>query len=89
VGPLGLLRGRGLRDLASDAAFGLEIADARIVATVSLCALLGALYAGVAFAVAGVAGRPGLVLSIGLGLALVGYLVAALLPLSNVLEAWA
>ena len=78
-----------MRDLASDAAFGLEIADARIVATVSLCALLGALYAGVAFAVAGAAGRPGLVLSIGLGLALVGYLVAALFPLSGVLEAWA
>jgi len=75
--------------LASDAAFGLEIADAPIVATVSLCALLGALYAGLAIAVAGVVGRPGLVLSVGLGLALVGYLVAALLPLSNVLEAWA
>lgn len=74
--------------LASDAIFGLEISDARIVATVWLCALLGALYAGIAFVVAGLAGRPGLVLSIGLGLALVGYLVAAVFPLSDVLEAW-
>ena len=75
--------------LASDAAFGLEIADAPIVATVSLCALLGALYAGIAIAVAGVVGRAGLVLSVGLALALVGYLIAALFPLSGVLEAWA
>jgi len=78
-----------LSQLASDAAFGLEISVARIVATVCLCTLLGAIYAGLAIAVAGVVGRPGLVLSVGLGLALVGYLVAALLPLSNVLEAWA
>jgi ABC-2 type transport system permease protein len=75
--------------LASDVAFELEIADARVVETVALCALLGALYAALAFAVAGVVGRPGLVLSVGLGLALVGYLVAALFPLSDALEAWA
>jgi ABC-2 type transport system permease protein len=75
--------------LASDAAFGLEIADERIVATVTLCALLGALYAGLAIAVAGIIGRPGPVLSIGLGLALVGCLVAALFPISDTLDAWA
>lgn len=75
--------------LVSDAAFGLEIADARVVETVALCALLGALYAGLAFAVAGITGRPGPVLALGLGLALVGYLVAALFPLSDVLEGWA
>lgn len=75
--------------LASDAAFGLEIADAPVIATVALCTLLGALYAGLAIAVAGVVGRPGPVLAIGLGLALVGYLVAALFPLSDVLESWA
>jgi ABC-2 type transport system permease protein len=75
--------------LVSDAVFGLEIADARVVATVWLCALLGALYAGVAIAVAGLVGRPGPVLSVGLGLALLGYLVAALFPLSDVLEPWA
>jgi ABC-2 type transport system permease protein len=75
--------------LASDAAFALEIADARIVATVGLCTLLGAVYAGIAIATAGLVGRPGLVLSVGLGLALVGYLVAALFPLSDALQAWA
>jgi len=75
--------------LASDAAFGLEIADERIVDTVTLCTLLGALYAGLAIALAGVIGRPGPVLAIGLGLALGGYLVAALFPLSDVLDAWA
>jgi len=75
--------------LVSDAAFGLEIADARVVETVALCALLGALYAGLAFAVAGITGRPGPVLALGLGLALVGYLVAALFPLSDLLEGWA
>jgi ABC-2 type transport system permease protein len=36
-----------------------------------------------------VTGRPGPVLAVGLGLALLGYLVAALLPLSSVLESWA
>jgi ABC-2 type transport system permease protein len=75
--------------LASDAAFELSIADDRIVATVALCTLLGALYGAVAIAVAGFVGRPGPVLAVGLGLALVGYLVAALFPLSDVLDAWA
>jgi ABC-2 type transport system permease protein len=73
--------------VASDAAFALEIADSRIIATVCVCALLGALYAGIAIAVAGLMGRPGPVLAV--GLALVGYLVAALFPLSNVLDTWA
>ncbi len=78
-----------LSQLASDIAFGLEIDESLIVATVALCTLLGALYAAVAIAVAGVVGRPGPVLAVGLGLALVGYLVAALFPLSDVLDAWA
>ena len=75
--------------LASDAAFGLEIATTRIVAAVCVCTLLGAFYAGIAIAVAGFVGRPGRVLSVGLGLALIGYLVAALFPLGDVLDAWA
>jgi ABC-2 type transport system permease protein len=75
--------------LVSDAAFGLEIATARIVATVGVCTLLGALFAGIAIAVAGLVGRPGPVLAAGLGLALIGYLVAALFPLSDVLDGWA
>ncbi|MCU0482928.1 MAG: ABC transporter permease [Chloroflexi bacterium] len=75
--------------LASDVAFDLAIADDRIVATIVLCTLLGALYAGVAIAVAGITGRPGPVLALGLGLALVGYLVAALFPQSEALAPWA
>ncbi|MFI5254369.1 MAG: ABC transporter permease subunit [Candidatus Limnocylindrales bacterium] len=77
-----------LSQLASDAVFDLQIGDDRVVATVVLSALLGAFYAGLAVAVAGFTARPGLVLSVGLGLALVGYLVAALFPLSDVLLPW-
>jgi ABC-2 type transport system permease protein len=75
--------------VASDAAFGLEIDGSRVVATVVLCTLLGAVYVGLAIAIAGIVGRPGPVLALGLGLALVGYLVAALLPLSDAVKAWA
>ena len=78
-----------LSQLASDAAFDLQVSNARIVATICLCTLLGVLYAGVAVAVAGITGRPGPVLAIGLGAALVGYLVAGLFPLSHVLDSWA
>lgn len=75
--------------LLSDVAFDLKIADSRIVSTVVLCSLLGAFYASLAIAIAGILARPGLVLSVGLGLSLVGYLVAALFPLSDVLAPWA
>lgn len=75
--------------LVADLAFGLEIATDRVVATIVLCGLLGVCYAGLALAVAGVTARPGLVLGIGLGAALVGYLVAVLLPLSDALEPFA
>jgi ABC-2 type transport system permease protein len=75
--------------LLSDAAFDLEIADSRIVSTIVLCGLLGAVYAGLAIAIAGIFPRPGLVLSVGLGLSLVGYLVVALFPLSDLLAPWA
>jgi beta-exotoxin I transport system permease protein len=74
--------------LVSDAAFDLEIETARIVSSIILCALLGAFYAGLSIAIAGAFARPGLVLAIGLGLALVGYLVAALFQLSEVLAPW-
>jgi beta-exotoxin I transport system permease protein len=77
-----------LSQLASDVAFDLEIADARILSTIALCALLGAFYAGLGIALAGLTARPGIVLSVGLGLALVGYLVAALFQLSDVLAPW-
>jgi ABC-2 type transport system permease protein len=75
--------------LLSDAAFDLEIADARIVSTVVLCGLLGGLYAGLVVAIEGILARPGLVLAVGLGMALIGYIVAALFPLSDVLGPWA
>jgi ABC-2 type transport system permease protein len=74
--------------LASDVVFALDIGDDRIIATIVLCALLGGFYAALSIAVAGSFGRPGLVLSVGLGLALVGYLVAALFQLSDLLAPW-
>ncbi len=75
-----------ISQLASHAAFGLEIANARVVRKVVLCTLLGALYAAIAIAVAGLVGRLGPVLAVGPGLALLGYLATALRPLSSVLE---
>jgi len=74
--------------LASDAVFGLQIETARVVATVVLCALLGAFHAGLCIAVAGAAARPGRLLSVGFGFAYAGYLVRALFPLSDVLAPW-
>jgi ABC-2 type transport system permease protein len=74
--------------LISDALFGLEIETDRIVATVVLCLLLGLLHAGVAALVAGWTGRPGLVLGVGVALAVGGYVVMALFPLSDALEPW-
>jgi beta-exotoxin I transport system permease protein len=71
--------------LVSDVLFDLEIPTDRIVATVALCGLLGAWHGGLALAVAGLAARPALVAGIGLGVALVGYLVAALFRLSDAL----
>jgi len=74
--------------LASDAAFGLRIDQSRVVATIVLCALLGALDAGLCIAIAGARARPSLVLSVGLGMAFASYLVAVLFPLNNVLGPW-
>lgn len=74
--------------LISDEIFGLEIAADRIIATVILCLLLGLFHAGVAALVAGWTGRPGLVLGVGIALAVAGYVVMALFPISNVLEPW-
>ena len=74
--------------LASDAVFGLPIETARVVATIVLCAPLGAFHAGLCIAVAGAAARPGRLLSVGFGFAYAGYLVRALFPLSDVLAPW-
>jgi ABC-2 type transport system permease protein len=74
--------------LASDAVFGLQIDASRVVATVALCALLGALHAGLCIGVAGAAARPGRLLSVGFSVAYAGYLVRALFSLSDVLAPW-
>ena len=74
--------------VAVDAAVGLQVDAGYLVATIALCALLGALYGSLAFAIAGLRARPSLVLGAGIGLALAGYLVAALFPLSSVLAPW-
>ena len=74
--------------LVADELVDLEIATDRIVPTVILCVLLGVLHAAVAALVAGWTGRPGLVLGVGMALAVGGYVVMALFPLSDVLEPW-
>jgi ABC-2 type transport system permease protein len=73
----------------SDVVFDLQIADARIVSTIVLCGLLGVFYASLAIALAGIAARPGIVLSVALGVAFAGYIVVALFPLSELLRPWA
>ena len=75
--------------LASDAAFGLEIASDRLAAAVVLSGLLALLHGGLALAVAGFAPKPSAVLGIGLTVLVAGFLVAALFPLSEPLRPWA
>ncbi|MGZ6271001.1 MAG: ABC transporter permease subunit [Candidatus Limnocylindrales bacterium] len=74
--------------LGSDALFDVPIDTTRVVATIVLCALLGAFMAGVCIAVAGASKRPGLVLSVGFGVAYTSYLVLALFQLSSLLAPW-
>jgi ABC-2 type transport system permease protein len=74
--------------LLADAAFGLSIGTDQVVATIVLCLLLGAFHAGGAAFVAGWTGRPGLVLAVGMALAVGGYVAIALFPISDVLEPW-
>ncbi len=72
--------------LLSDALFGLAIDDARVLATVTLCGVLALFYGGLALAVAGWWPRPSAVLSVSIAATVGGYLVSALLPLSDTLE---
>ena len=72
-----------LLQLASDAVAGLEIDTARVISTVVLCGLLALLFGALALAVAGWLPRPSVVLSIGIAATVGGYVVAALLPLSD------
>ncbi|MGH8914189.1 MAG: ABC transporter permease subunit [Acidimicrobiia bacterium] len=77
-----------IAQVAGDAMFGLEIDTGRVIATVVLCVLLGALYAGIAALVAGWTGRPGVALGVGVALAVAGYVAIALFPISEVLAPW-
>ena len=72
----------------SDEIFGMDIGADSVVTTVILCVLLGAFHAGVAALVAGLTGRPGLVLAAGMALAIAGYVAIALFPISEVLAPW-
>jgi ABC-2 type transport system permease protein len=74
--------------LIADSVVGLSIGLDRVVATVVLCILLGAFHAGLAALIAGWTGRPGLVLGIGMAVAVFGYVAIALFPISDVLEPW-
>lgn len=72
--------------LISDTVVGLAIDTARVVSMVTLCGALALLYGAFALAIAGWFPRPSLVLSVAIAAAVGGYLMAALLPLSDPLE---
>ncbi|HEY7847160.1 MAG TPA: ABC transporter permease subunit [Candidatus Limnocylindria bacterium] len=74
--------------VAANRAFGLTIEMSRLLTTIALCGLLAALHGALAYAVAGARARPPLVLAVGIGVAVLGYVIAALFPLSDVLEPW-
>ena len=74
--------------LGADAAVGLRIDSAHLLSTIALCALLGIFHGSLALAIAGLRGRPSLVMGTGLAVALAGCLVTALFPLSSVLAPW-
>jgi ABC-2 type transport system permease protein len=74
--------------LSSDAVFEVDIGMDRILPTVALCTLLGIFHGAVAAAVAGWTGRPGVVLGVGMALAVGGYVAIALFPISDALEPW-
>ncbi len=75
-----------LVQLVGNAVVVLQIDATRIVSTVVLCGLLALLFGTLALAVAGWLPRPSLVLAVGIAVAVGGYLVAALFPLSDPLE---
>jgi ABC-2 type transport system permease protein len=67
----------------SDEVFGLSIESGLVIATIVLSMLLAAFHAGLAFCLAGLTGRPGLVVGVCLAVAIFGYIVSALLPISH------
>jgi ABC-2 type transport system permease protein len=74
--------------LGADAAVDLGIDTGHLVSTIALCALLGALHGSLAVALAGISGRPSLVLGVSIGVGVAGCVVASLFPLSDVLAPW-
>ncbi|MEO8207448.1 MAG: ABC transporter permease subunit [Chloroflexota bacterium] len=71
-----------------DALIGLKIDASNIVATVSLCALLALVHAGLAFLIAGWLPRPSLAMGLAIAVGVTGYLVVALFPLNATLAPW-
>jgi beta-exotoxin I transport system permease protein len=67
---------------------GLSIAAWLVTGTIVLCFLLAGLFGAIAYLIAAATGRSGLTLGVAIGLAIAGYLVAALFPLSDPLASW-
>lgn len=74
--------------LAMDSALGMTIDAGFVAATVLLCGLLGALQGALAYLIACLRPKPSMVLGVGIGATLAGYVVAALFPISSVLKPW-
>ncbi|HEY7024166.1 MAG TPA: hypothetical protein VH371_04315 [Candidatus Limnocylindrales bacterium] len=75
--------------VVADALLDVSIQPGYVIATAVLCGLLAALFGSVAYLVACLAARPSLVLAVGIGLLIGGYLVAALFPVAELLKPWA
>ena len=74
--------------VAADGIVDLRIDLGHLLATIAMCALLGIWHGSLGYAVAGSGVRPSIVIGSALGVAVTGYLVAALFPLSTVLAPW-
>ncbi len=74
--------------LALDPPVGLTIDAGFVTATAALCGLLAALHGSLAYLVACLRPRPSMVLGVGVGATLAGYVIAALFPISSVLKPW-
>lgn len=72
--------------LASATVFDMSIELSLVVATIVLCGLLAAAFGSLGYALAAAIGRPNLVLGVGIGATIIGYVMVALFPLSDVLE---
>ena len=88
VGLLGVAVALTVVQLGVDAAVDLRIDPGYLLSTITLCTLLGVLHGSLAIAIAGFRARPSVVLGAGVGVAIAGYIVAALFPLSSVLAPW-